>query len=309
MKRLFLILLFILPIALYTETQVSVSVSSTTSTIGEQITLKFIIRTSTESDSIRISQGKQDFEFIKEENLKTKKSADFVTFEKNYKISFFKTGDFSVGPFSIGLMKGDQVVEDLLSNTIPVNIRSVLEESDKDIRPLRELSEIEGNPFYLLKYLLIILAAAGIIILFIYLLRRKKDDGNKTQTPLLPPDLEFLKKIEALWRTDLLKTGNFKRFFLSLTEAYKLFMTRFYKFNAEDLTTYEIINYLKKYEQDEKINNNFEEVFLISDLVKFAKYEPSEDEIEKIRETLVKIAGTAGERRKKKEEEEKSAPL
>jgi len=307
MKRIFLILL--LPIIVLSETQVSVSVSSTTATVGEQIILKFIIRTSTKSDSIRISQGTQDFEFIKEENLKKEKGEDFLTFEKNYKISFFKTGDFSAGPFNIALMKGDTIVEDLVSNTIPVNIRSVLEKNDKDIRPLRKLSEIDGNPFHLIKYLLILLAAAGLIILAIYIFRRKKGDNTIIETPLLPPDLEFLERIEALWRTDMLKTGKVKRFFLSLTETYKLFMTRFYMFNAEDLTTYEIINILKKYEQDEKINKNFEEVFLISDLAKFAKYKPSEDEIIKIRETLVKIAGTAGKRREKKEKEEKSASL
>ncbi|MEN8222033.1 MAG: hypothetical protein ABFR36_02135 [Acidobacteriota bacterium] len=309
MKRLFIIFLLILPLTIYSETQVSVSVSSTTSTIGEQITLKFIVRTSALSDSIRISQGEQDFEFIKEESLEIKREEDFITFEKNYKISFFKTGDFSVGPFNIGLMNGDSVSEELVSNTIPVNVISVLEENDKDIRPLRELSEIKGNPLYLIKYALILLAAAGIIILIIYLLRRKKGEETVIESPMLPPDLEFRKRIESLWRTDMLKTGKVKRFFLTLTEAYKMFMMRSYKFNAEDLTTYEITNYLKKHEQDEKIKKNFDEVFLISDLAKFAKYEPSEDEIEKIRKDLIKIAEIAGERREKKEKEENNASL
>ncbi len=309
MKRLLIIFLLILPFSILSETQVSVSLSSTTSTIGEQITLKFIVRTSGQSDSIRISQGTQDFEFIKEEDLKVNRVEDFVTFEKNFRISFFKTGDFSAGPFDIALMNGDTVVEDLVSNTIPVNIRSVLEENDKDIRPLRELSEIKGNPFYILKYVLILLAAAGIILLVIYLLRRKRGTESGTETPQLPPDLEFLRKIDSLWRTDMLKTGKVKRFFLTLTEAYKLFMTRSYIFNAEDLTTHEIINYLKKYEQDEKIKSNFEEVFLMSDLAKFAKYEPSEIEVDKIRKDLTKIAEIAGKRRERKEEEEQSASL
>lgn len=309
MKRLLIFFLLVIPFTILPETQVSVSLSSTTSTIGEQITLKFIIRTTVRSDSIRISHSKQDFDFIKEEDLKVDRGEDFVTFEKNYRISFFKTGDFSAGPFDIDLMNGDTIVENLVSNTIPVNIRSVLEENDKDIRPLRELLEIKGNPFYILKYILILLTAAGIILLIIYLLRRKRGTESGTETPLLPPDLEFLGKIDSLWRTDMLKTGKVKRFFLTLTEAYKLFMTRSYMFNAEDLTTHEIINYLKIYEQDEKIKSNFEEVFLMSDLAKFAKYKPSEIEVDKIRKDLTKIAEIAGMRREKKEEEEKIASL
>jgi len=309
MKRLLLIFLLILPSSILSETQVSVSVSSTTSTIGEQIALNFIIRTSVQSDSIRISQGKQDFEFIKEEDLKVNRGEDFVTFEKKYWISFFKTGDFSAGPFDIALMNGDTVVEDLVSNTIPVNIRSVLDENDKDIRPLRELSEIRGNPLYILKYVLIFLTAAGILLLIIYILRKKRNTEAEAETPRLPPDLEFLRKIDSLWRTDMLRTGKAKQFFLALTEAYKLFMTRSYMFNAEDLTSHEITNNLKKYEQNEKIKNKFEEVFLISDLAKFAKYTPSEIEIDKTRKDLIKIAEIAGKRRERKEEEEKNASL
>lgn len=307
MKKLSIIILLIFPLIVFSETQVSVSLSSTTSTIGEQLTLKFIIRTPIKSDSIRISESNQDFEFVKEGGLDIKRGKDFITFVKDYKISFFKTGDFNVGPFNISLLNGDSVVEELVSNTIPVNIRSVLEDSDKDIMPLRDLPEIKGNPFYLMKYILILLAIAGIIILSIYLLKRRKRRENKIESPGLPPDLEFLKNIESLWRTDMLKTGKVKRFFLTLTEAYKLFMTRSYNFNAEDLTTYEITENLKKNEDDNRIKKSFEEVFLISDLAKFAKYNPSEDEVKKIREDLIKIVNISKERREKKEEEEKNA--
>jgi len=307
MKRLSIIILLLFPLIVFSATQVTVSLSSTTSTIGEQITLKFIIRTAIKSDSIRISESNQDFEFVKEGNLDIKRGKDFITFVKNYKISFFKTGDFNVGPFHISLMDGDSIVEDLTSNTIPVNIRSVLEDSDKDIMPLRDLSEIKGNPLYLMKYILILLVIAGIIILSIYLLKRGKRRENKIESPELPPDLEFLKNIESLWRTDMLKMGKVKRFFLTLTEAYKLFMTRSYNFNAEDLTTYEITGNLKKNEDDNRIKSCFEEVFLLSDLAKFAKYNPSEDEVKKIKEDLIKIVDISIERREKKEKEEKNA--
>lgn len=310
MKKLFLLLfaLSFLP-GIYPETQVTVSVSSTTATIGERITLKFIVRTSAKSDSIKISQGKPEFEFIEEEKLSISDVDGLRTFEKNFKISFFKTGEFSAGPFNIGLMKNGDVIENLVSNTIPVNIRSVLNEEDKDIKPLKDLTEIKGNPFHLLKYLLIALSIAAVIFLILYFIKRRKNRGIKTITPPLPPEEEFRNRIESLWRSDLLKTGKTKMFFLALTESYKLFMTRLYRFNAEDLTTYEIIDNLRNYEEDNRVAENFDPVFLISDLAKFAKYYPTETEMEEIRKNLFGIIELIRGRRKKEEEEEENAPL
>lgn len=304
MKKLFLLLLLLsFSPGIHSETQVIVSVSSTTATIGERITLKFIVRTDTQSSSIKLSQGKPEFEFIEEDELSISKEDGLRTFEKNFKISFFKTGEFNVGPFDIGLMNDGSVIENLVSNTIPVNIRSVLNEEDKDIKPLKDLSEIEGNPFHLLKYFLIALFIAVTVFLVLYFIRRRKKGKVKAEIPPLPPEEEFRNRIESLWRSDFLKTGKTKKFFLNLSESYKLFMTRLYRFNAEDLTTYEIIRNLKDYEENKKVTENFDPVFLISDLAKFAKYTPSETEIEETRKKLFKIIELIGARRKKEEEE------
>ncbi|MCK5005390.1 MAG: hypothetical protein KAS21_09890 [Candidatus Aminicenantes bacterium] len=310
MKKLLLILLMLsFTQGLPSETQVSVSVSSTNATIGERITLKFIARTSAESDSIKISQGKPDFDFISEAELSISENDGVKTFEKEFDISFFKTGEYNVGPFNISLIKKGEIVENFLSNTIPVNIRSVLEKDDKDIKPLKDLSEIKGNPFYLLKYLLFALIIIIIIFLIVFFLnRRKKGEAQNISAPL-HPEVEFKNRIESLWRSDLFNTGKTKKFFMTLTESYKIFMTRLYNFNAEDLTSYEIMCNLRNFEKDEKITGNFDQVFLISDLSKFAKYAPAESEVEEVRANLFRIIEIIGERRRKEEEEKTDAPL
>jgi len=186
MRKLLLILLMLsFTQGLTSETQVSVSVSSTTTTIGERITLKFITRTSAESDSIKISQGKPDFEFISEAELSISENDGVKTFEKEFDIFFFKTGEYNVGPFNISLIKKGEIVENFLSNTIPVNIRSVLEKDDKDIKPLKDLSEIKGNPFYLLKYLLFALIIIIIIFLIVFFSQtEEKGRGSEHLCPI-----------------------------------------------------------------------------------------------------------------------------
>lgn len=309
MKQLILVLLLMIPCILLPETQASVSLSTTSATIGEQILLKFIVRTSVESDTVEISPGEWDFDFIQEEKLRKKLEKGTATYEKIYRIAFFKTGDFTAGPFRIQLKKDGEMIEVLESNTIPVTIRSVLEEQDKDIRPLRELSEIRGNPLHLLKYVLIILVAAAVVILVVRLLKRKKTREETPVPPPPPPDIEFLNAINSLWRSNLLKTGKIKPFFLQLTAAYKRFITRGYNFNAEDLTTYEITGMMTKHEKDSTVRNRFDHAFLISDLAKFAKYIPSENEVEQVKKDLTEIAEIFGAKRMEKEKEDQNAAL
>ena len=304
MKKQLLLLLFLsLFFLIIPETQVSVSISSTSPTIGERLTLKFIARTSDEITSIKISAEKTEFDFITESKLSISEKNGVKTFEKDFGISFFKTGEFVIGPFKISLLKEGAVLNDLTSNSIPVNVLSVLDKDDKDIKPLKDLSEINGNPLYLLKYLIAILIIVAIVYFIIFFLKRRKKGKEEITVPLLPPEEEFSNRIISLWGSDLLRAGKFKKFFLSLTESYKIFLSRSYNFNAGDLTTYEIMNDLKKHEEDKNICENFDRTFLISDLAKFAKYIPSDNEMEEIKKYLLSIIDTIRNRRKAEEEE------
>ena len=148
-----------------------------------------------------------------------------------------------------------------------------------------------------------------ITFLIIFFLKRRKERPVQSISVPLLPEVEFMNRLESLWRSDLIKTGKTKKFFLALTESYKIFMTRLYDFNAEDLTTYEIMHNLRNFEKDEKIPGNFDQVFLISDLSKFAKYTPAEKEVEEVRTNLFRIIEIIGERRKQEEAEKEDASL
>lgn len=307
-RSLFL-LMTALAFLLTADTQVSVSVSSTSATVGERINLKFIIRTPEKTDSIRISGSSPEFEILEEPGLIRSTAGEITTLEQNRIIAFFKTGNFQVGPFQVQLIRDGEVTGTADTNVIPVTVRSVLEETDRDIRPLRDLREIRGNPFYVLKYLLLLilllLAAAGLI----RLVKMRRRRTGPPPPPPVPPDEELITRIGSLWRTGLLASGKVKPFFKALTEIYKTFMTRFYGFNAEDLTSYEISNQLSAGETDSGMRERFGRIFLISDLAKFARYTPPEEEVEEIRSLLLEVAETARKRRVKKEEEERNAAL
>jgi hypothetical protein len=150
----------------------------------------------------------------------------------------------------------------------------VLREEDKDIKSLKDLIDIKGNPFYILKYIILFLIIVLIVILIVLWMKKRAKGKQPAMQPLLPPVEEFEAGIKKLWEQNLFDKGKIKPFFIQMTRIIKRFLYRKYNFNADDFTTYETLYYLKNKEQEALILNNMGYIFDISDLVKFAKYIP-----------------------------------
>lgn len=258
-----------------TGTQVSISVSENLAFIGDRIRLKFIAKTTSDVDTISIKYMKKEFDILDDKTpTQQRKEQDSLLFEKPIEIAFFKTGDFNVGPFIIELKKNEKVIETRETNSVPVTIKSTLKDEDKDIKPLKNLLEINGNPWYILKYAIIVIVMIGIIFLILYWLKIRKAKAAETPKRLLSPLEELELRIKELYQQSLFEKGKMKLFFLELTIILKQFLHRNYQFNAEDYTTYETIYDLKKLESEVPLLNNIESLFNTADLVKFAKYIP-----------------------------------
>jgi len=285
----FIFLFLITAIEIASETQVSISVSDNLATIGDRIRLKIIVKTTSEADNITEKTFQKDFEILEQTPFQKRKQQDYMVFEKEIEIAFFKTGDFNVGPFDIHLKKKNKVIETRETNSIPVTIKTVLKEEDKDIKPLKDLIEIKGNPFYILKYVIIAVVLIIAVILLILWIKKRKKKASMVEKPLLSPLEEFELRIKELFDKKLFEKGKIKVFFLEMTQVLKRFLHRTYQFNAEDFTTYETLYDLKKHEGEVIIVNNMEFLFNTSDLVKFAKFVPGSDVLG---EVLKKIEGT-----------------
>jgi len=271
LKALFLLAL---PVFLIAETQVSISTSATMATIGEQIDLKIRVKTTERIDNIKVSAEKPEFETVQEEEVKKSTEGAETVFEKHIVIAFFKTGDFEVSPFTVDLLESGQVKDSRKTNSLSITIESVLSKEDKDIKPLRDPIALRGNPFYVLKYVLIFLAMALVSAFIFYRLRKKDGKAVLESQPLLPPLAEFEAAVDRLWAQRLWEKGRVKEFFLGLTQASKRFLNRTYGFNAEDLTTDETMARLLIKEKELLIIDHLGQVFLLADLVKFARLVP-----------------------------------
>jgi hypothetical protein len=181
-------LLFLLFLALAQQSaaaQVTLSASTLTATIAEHVELRLIVRSLENIDGMNVSLPAGDFEIIGRQNSPLIRTAEWRTLEQVITIAFFKTGDFVVGPLEVELLSAKMVKEKEQSGAITIKIHSLLGATDKDIKPLKNLLAVTGNPLHLLKYCAVIalLLLLGAVLL---LLKRKRETKSLHASTSLP---------------------------------------------------------------------------------------------------------------------------
>ncbi len=256
--------------------QVTLSVSTQAATLAEPIELRVVVRTDAACAGVRISIPPGDYDIISRSARPVLKTAGINTFEEIITIAFFKTGEFHVGPLAVELLphRGDPGHE--RTGQLTIRIRSLLTENDRDIKPLKELLVMRGDPRHLLKYaagvmLLLLLAALGRLWL--------KKKPLPEAAPWLPPEIELEMDLRELGRKNLLQQGEFRQFFIILSDRIKHFIERAYEFNAADFTTAETVAQLKNSEKDGEIIAHLQTIFRQADLVKFARQVPEKEAV------------------------------
>jgi hypothetical protein len=285
-KRLILPVLFLFFLSLspvVAETQVLISASRNVVLIGDVISLKIVVKTDLPAQGVRVKVAGKDFEVVSQAELPLQKHDNELVFEHDIDIAYFRTGEFEIGPFPIEVVSGEEVLETKETNSIPITVKSVLSEEDKDIVDLKPPFEVKGNPFFVLKYVAIFLAALLLALLLVVYLKKRKQKEKVAAEPLLSPVEELDKRVKELVGKHLPEKDMFKEFFLRLTEIYKHFLHRQYRFNAEDLTTYETLLFLDSREKEREVTDAVGYVLNTSDLVKFAKFIPTHEVMEELK--------------------------
>jgi hypothetical protein len=254
------------------------SASAASVTIGERVELRVVARVGAGVDAMRVQVAPGAFEVIARRALPPAVADAGGTLEEIITIAFFQTGDFEVGPFPVKLLPG-QDGGDAETGRLAISVRSLLEESDNDIKPLKEPLPLGGDPRHLLPY------AAGLLLLLLLaalaLFLRKRMRGRRAvaEAPPPPPEAELEAGLLKLKQGGLLQRGEYRAFFIALSAMLKRFIQRAYGFNAEECTTAETVPLLSDKEPEAAIVSGLEAVLTQADLVKFARRVPGDGEV------------------------------
>lgn len=227
----------------------------------------------------------EDFEIVK---VDTKKPKQIV---------------LTVVPFNLGISTFTAALIDSNGTAfdmppLPVEISKV--KTKYGAQPLLDIREPKTAPYWLI-YLFLLLLIILAIIYFIYRMEKRKKQVKKLKiaNPYLDetktPEEVALAQIDSLLLKDLWESGQYKLFYIYLTDILRDYLTARFKFEAHKFTTKDLLKYIKKRQDFKSDLISPLEIFLkSSDFVKFAKAVPTIDQREKnISDLRLVIKGNA----------------
>lgn len=162
---------------------------------------------------------------------------------------------------------GDTIVA--FADEVVVPVRQIAGEG-ADARPLKEQWVAPRS------YWKWIVAGAALVavaaLLFWWLRRRARRVEEEPPEPVLPPDFVALTELTRVGKMELLRSGEFKKYYTLVTEAVRRYIEARFRIEAMDRTTTELLDELAgRRRHVDKLDDLLNE----ADLVKFAKHVPS----------------------------------
>ena len=202
----------------------------------------------------------------------------------DFSISVYDTGKFTIPPFPVAYFPVDtsrqyKIIE---APAIDIMVRSVISGDEaKELKDIKFPLAIPFNYYFWLSMVAVVILL-GLITFLAYLLwKRRKEKGYLFRPPPPPrPAHEIaLEALENLFNSTLLEEQQFKEFFSRLSEIIRVYLEGRYFFSALEETTFEIMSDAKKHMEDDNLLADLRNILELSDLIKFAKYIPADNEI------------------------------
>lgn len=219
----------------------------------------------------------KDYEAGEEEKLEDGRLRQVLWFS----MRTFTTGEYIIPPLPIEYMMPDSTKRVLSSDPIKINIKSVLGEGTQtdtlQLAEIRGQVSIPGDNTVLIWSIVggVIFISGGIFALWWFKWRKKEEEEYVDPRPAW--EIAFADLAE-LKDKNLPEKGELKLFYIELTEIIRRFVGKKFEFDAIDLTTSEIKEKLDELSVDENYTKEFTEFLEQADLIKFAKFIPSQDQ-------------------------------
>lgn len=197
--------------------------------------------------------------------------------ENTFVLSTFTTGDYIIPPVPVAFKARDGQIKLLLSEPVPIKIKSLLLNSDDsavDIRPLKAQAEFPQD-----KSLTYWIVGGGILLLGIgaflwWRLRKRKLTGEPVDTR--EPWEIASDRLVRLSQRDLIANGKEKEYYGELSEVVRWYLGRMYERDILEMTTEETLEVLREIDLPGTIYVDVSAFLKHADLVKFAEYKPVE---------------------------------
>jgi hypothetical protein len=285
-SQIVLVLLISLATALNAQDRISVesTIDKQTITIGDRIayTVKITSDTSLVVDSLTVGTNLGSFEVKDYKPRQSSVKDGSRTSNESFEITTFTTGEYTIPPVTIRYRTPSGEMKSIATDPLPIKVNSLLSgEQGEDIKPLKPQKEFPRQFPTLWVIMGSVLIAGAILFLWLYRRARRPIDLSTAVADTRLPWEIALEELTKLRASDLLARGEYKLFYLELSDIFRRYLERRYGIYALERTTIEIIMEFRKLaldKREEKVINDFLEG---CDLVKFAKMIPTTEDVER----------------------------
>lgn len=237
------------------------------------------------------------------DTLKIRRKAQEINLEGSFVITSFDEGKYELPDIAVQRTTPDGKTDTLLFAGKDLEVLSMPVDTTT-FKP----HDIKGQIRYpltfkeILPYIIGIQLLAMIIILVISLLKMRKKNESGEGGVKEPAYIVALKKLDKFRGNKLWEPEKQKQFYSGVTDVLREYIAARFGVGAMEMTTAEIFEGLKDKEIPQEIMEETRNLFVTSDLVKFAKMTVSDDENVKAVPSAVRFVTTTW---KSEEEEEK----
>jgi hypothetical protein len=246
-------------------------------------------------------------ELLKNNGLDTlKESSKNNTIQNSYVITSFDEGIYVIPPIPLLLGYADGTIDTVYFDQLSLKVKTVPIDTTTfvafDIKtPIHyPVTFMEVLPWALGGLIVI-----GLILFLIYIIRRRKQNKPLffSPKPKEPPHIIAMRELEKIKGEKLWQNNKIKTYYTRITDVLRVYMEERYHMQAMEQTSEEILQALSSMTISEELMNKLRELLSISDLVKFAKYSPMNND----NENVLSIAGEFIEKTKEEENNEEKS--
>jgi hypothetical protein len=151
-----------------------------------------------------------------------------------------------------------------------------------------DIKNVMNPAFVLADYVEIfwwIFAACLLALLIIYIIFRKKKKKpllpfKKEEKPALPPHVRAIQALDTIKGEKLWQQGKNKEYHSQISDVIREYIDERFQVNAMEMTSGQILQTLQGESDVDLVFSNLKQMLLLSDLAKFAKYDPLAEENE-----------------------------
>jgi hypothetical protein len=170
---------------------------------------------------------------------------------------------------------------EIAADEIPIEVKSVLNVAGgavgmRDIKgPLDLPTRLR---FYILGLIILVIGVSAV-----FYLRTMRQKAALRQIKMRPAYEIAIEQIEALRAKDYIKQGKVKQYYIEISDIVRHYLENGFGLKAPEMTTEEFLHSVREWAKFKSEHKALLKDFLFCcDLVKFAKYSPSEEEINSV---------------------------